>query len=288
MAPRPSRAPRGTEPILDPAAGLHPEIQDILALRSRDPGRTLAVLRRERTPPRTLVPYVIPLLAWDAVSDAAIRALRTVADKHIGAFADALLDPGEDFAVRRRVARVMAACTSQRAVESLLAGLGDSRFEVRYQCGRSLAAIIARQPRLRIDHAWVVDVVRQEVAVSRPVWGGRRRLDGSDEGEFIPLVEDPVRGRVSRSLTHVFTLLSLVLPGEPLQIALRGLHTDDQNLRGTSLEYLESVLPPEIRGLLWPFLEDDAGVRRSARPREEVVADLLRSHQSIEMRPQGT
>jgi hypothetical protein len=41
----------------------------------------------------------------------------------------------------------------------------------------------------------------------------------------------------------VFSLLSLVLPREPLQIAFRGLQSSDRQLRGTALEYLEGVLP---------------------------------------------
>jgi hypothetical protein len=79
-----------------------------------------------------------------------------------------------------------------------------------------------------------------------------------------------------------FTLLSLVLPAEPLRIAFRGLHTDDPNLRGTALEYLEGVLPPAIRDRLWPFLEDPRpAANRTIRAREEILADLLRSHASI-------
>jgi hypothetical protein len=33
--------------------------------------------------------------------------------------------------------------------------------------------------------------------------------------------------------------------------------TDDPELRGTALEYLESILPPEVRAQLWPFLEGE-------------------------------
>ena len=78
----------------------------------------------------------------------------------------------------------------------------------------------------------------------------------------------------------VATLLALVLPREPLQIAFRSLQTDDRQLRGTALEYLDGILPPAIRERLWPFLEA-APARRSTRPREEVMAELLRSHRSI-------
>ncbi len=90
-----------------------------------------------------------------------------------------------------------------------------------------------------------------------------------------------MRNRAGQSLAHVFTLLSLVLPREPLQIAFRSLYTDDQQLQGTALEYLEGVLPPPIRERLWPFLEDRGPASRRARPRDEILADLLRSNHSI-------
>ena len=64
-------------------------------------------------------------------------------------------------------------------------------------------------------------------------------------------------------MAHVFTLLSIVLPPEPLRIAYRGLHTNDTALRGTALEYLESVLPADVREALWPFIE--GGQRRASR-----------------------
>ena len=261
--------------------GLDPEIQDIIRLRSRDRDRVLAVLRRDQELTPALIPHVIPLLAWDPVADDAMRALPKVAPSHVGALADALLDPYEDFAVRRRIPRVMAVCSSQRAVDSLLLGLEDMRFEVRFQCGRALAAIVAKQPDLRVDPARVFEVVQKEVAVGRPVWEGRRLLDRLDDGKSNSFVDEFIRSRASQSLAHVFTMLSLVLPAEPLQIALRGLHVDDQNLRGTALEYLESVLPPIIREPLWPFLEDRRPAGRTIRAREDILADLVRSNHSI-------
>jgi len=67
-------------------------------------------------------------------------------------------------------------------------------------------------------------------------------------------------------------------------VAFRGLYVDDALLRGTALEYLECVLPQEIRLRLWPFLEDSRPARRSTRSRDEIIADLLRSNDSIVLR----
>jgi len=61
----------------------------------------------------TLVAHVIPLLAWDPVADDAVKALRRVAERHVGELVDALVDPAQDFAIRRRLPRVLVACQSQ-------------------------------------------------------------------------------------------------------------------------------------------------------------------------------
>jgi ATP:ADP antiporter, AAA family len=264
-----------------PSSGFDSGIQLIMALRSRDGDRVLAVLRRNEELTSALILHVIPLLAWDLVATDAIRALQKVASKHVGALSDALLDPDEDFAVRRRIPRVMAVCSTQRAADSLVLGLADIRFEVRFQCGRALAAIVAKHPHMRVGAAGIFDVVQKEVAVGRPVWEGRRLLDRLEDSEPETSVDDFIRSRANQSLAHVFTVLSLVLPPEPLQIALRGLHAGDENLRGTALEYLESILPPAIREPLWPFLEDHRPAGRTVRPREEILAELVRSNHSI-------
>jgi hypothetical protein len=169
---------------------------------------------------------------------------------------------------------------SQRAVDGLLLGLEDLRFEVRFQCGRSLSAILEKNPRVRIDRERVFDVVRKEVAVGRPVWQSHRLLDSIDP-EQRSFVDEFLKDRAGQSLAHVFTLLSLVLPTAPLQIAYRGLHTDDPKLRGTALEYLEGVLPQDLSQRLWPFLGREQQAPRDVRARDQILADLLRSNESI-------
>jgi AAA family ATP:ADP antiporter len=274
-SPQPPAHDRIREPIDDP------EVQTISDLRSRDRARVLGVLQTEEGLSPSLVPHVIPLLARDDLAEEAVRALRAVAEERVGVLTDALLDRNQPFAVRRRLARVFSVCVSQRAADGLLAALDDLRFEVRFQCGRSLAAIVQRNAGIRIDSGRVLQAVDREVAVSRPVWESRQLLDRVDDTQSRSEVDEFVDVRASQSLAHVFTLMSLILPGSPLRIAFRGLHTNDTRLRGTALEYLEQVLPPAIRERLWPFLDAPSGTGGAARPRAEVLADLVNSNPSI-------
>jgi ATP:ADP antiporter, AAA family len=272
-----TRPPQG--PVATPSI-THSDIQQINTLQSGDREGVLHVLRSDRGLSAAVIPYVIPLLASDEVSHDCIRALRSVAEERLGELIDALVDPNQPFVVRRRLARVFAVCVSQRAADGLLIGLDDLRFEVRCQCARSLLSILEKNPAVRFDKERIFAILNREVAVHKDVWEKRRLLDRL-EGDDRSFLEELVKDRASQSLAHVFTLLALVLPAEPLRIAFRGLHTDDQGLRGTALEYLDSVLPHEIRDRLWPFLEDRRMPAKARRPREETLAALLHSNESI-------
>jgi ATP:ADP antiporter, AAA family len=271
-----SQPPRAVHAEQPAAAPVDPVMYCIGELRSGDPVRVRRILEEGLQAP-ALTPHVIALLAWDAVAEDAQGALRRAGAGITGQLVDALLDGEQDFAVRRRIPRVLAAFPSSRAAEGLLLGLNDKRFEVRYRCGRALAATMERDPELPVPVDRVFAAVSRELESGRHLWEGYRLLDGLEESEMIG-------ERANRGLEHVFTLLQLVLPKEPLKICLRALHTDDEMMRGTALEYLESVLPPRIRHELFPLIEDRRPARREHRSPEEVLAELLNSHQSIELR----
>jgi hypothetical protein len=81
----------------------------------------------------------------------------------------------------------------------------------------------------------------------------------------------------------VFTVLGLVLEREPLAIAYRALRSEDVGLRGTAFEYLDVVLPVNVRDVLIPLLGDvkPGSLRPRERDRErdpkELARELLRS-----------
>lgn len=259
-----------------------PVVAGFADLRSGVAMRIRGVLVRSRPLDPRLAAYVVPLLARDDLVHDVTDSLREIAPRITGLLIDHLLDPDEDFVVRRRIPRLLAAARSRRAAEGLLDGLNDSRFEVRFRCGQALARLKHHStPELAIDSERVIAAIRREVAVGRPVWESQHAIDVVEDRHESSPVDDFLRTRANRSLEHVCTLLTLFLPEEPVRIAFRGLQTSDAHLRGTSLEYLESVLPPAVREGLWPFLDDHRPRERAARPRSEILDELLRSNASI-------
>jgi hypothetical protein len=157
-------------------------------------------------------------------------------------------------------------------------GLTTSRFEVRY---RSAIALVRRLEEGRaVTGEWweekVWEALRSEVGHERPVWEMQRLLDDFDT-EADELVQSRVGDRGVLSLEHAFRLLTLVLEPTPVRLAFKGILQDNEKLRSISLEFLEHVLPKDIRQKLWPFIGDisDHQRERSLRPVEEVVSELM-------------
>lgn len=286
LAPRAvaGAGPAATDEIPKEAVARDPLLQRIAALRSADYNQVRqALLDRAPCSPE-VVPFLIPLLAWDEVAELVIRQLRKTPCSSAGQLADQLLNPKQDFSIRRRIPRILRYCPSQLSAEALIEGLRDQRFEVRYRCGKALFAVTSASADLMIDRNRILRAVEREFYVSKTVWDSYRLLERLEDAEENLNFDEVLKDRTNKGLEHVFTLLSLVLPREPLQIAFKGLHASDLHLRGTALEYLESVLPPNIRERLWPFLDQEravSGSKLGPRTREEILNDLRRSNQSI-------
>jgi ATP:ADP antiporter, AAA family len=222
----------------------------------------------------------IELLAWDAVAPTAIQSLTGVAASRLDVLLKHLLDPEEDFAIRRRLVNALAPCRTVQAFEGLMQALSDRRFEVRYRAGRALSRMAPEIPGLQVNRERVLSVVQQEIAVGRGVWESRQLIDVGDD-EASPMEAELLRDRASRSVEHLFILLSLILPRDTLRLAFHGLHTQDAYLRGTALEYLETVLPEPIWARLWPLLEQGETQPRTGRTADQALKELVASQHSI-------
>ncbi len=258
-------------------AGLDPVAETLAELRSGDAERVLPALTRVEP---VLVAQVIRLLAWDEVSPLAREALVHQGRGITGQLVDVLVDETRDFAVRRRIPRILARLGGQRAMDGLMESLGDSRFEVRFQCGRAMDYLRQKDRELHVEAARIYEVVGRELSVSKPIWEGHRLLDQRDVMDSYSFLDDVLRERANQSLEHVFSLLAVVLEREPLQVAFRALHSEDRLLRGLGLEYLEGVLPSGLGGRL-TALVDEAPARGKGQSDEALLDRLMQSNQSL-------
>jgi hypothetical protein len=260
-----------------------PEPSVIKELHSGDPARVRTALT-SLTPTGVTLPHLIPLLAWDDVAADVIGKLRETGSAHLETLVQALLDPARPFAIRRRMPQVLVAFPSDRTAQGLFEGLTDLRFEVRYRCSSALRRVVDASPSVAPSPDSIMEAVRRETSIGRRVWAFQRLLDREHESEGGAIIDSVLRERANTSLVHVFTLLSLAHSKDAIRLAFRGLHTDDAMVRGTALEYIESLLPRDIWGNLAPFLDDDRSAQPQTRPTATILADLMDAQESIEAR----
>jgi hypothetical protein len=221
-------------------------------LRSGDPERIRAALGSSLDP--ALIGHVLPLLALDATAGQAQRALRAVSARATGQLIDAMIDERRPAVVRRRLAPVLSAVSTQRAADGLVLGLADEVLEVRARCGRSLA-------RLRADFPGAV--LPRDPLLAHAL----RELGRPDAG--------------GQGLRHVFVLLGLAGDAEAMKIASHAVHSDAPGVRGTAIEYLENVVPDPVRAQLMRRLGVDQPRPRAPRP--ETRDELLRTQVHLAM-----
>ena len=156
----------------------------------------------------------------------------------------------------------------------------DRRFEVRFYSARALYLLLSEHPELRVAPERIWETVNRELAVQRTSWQSHRLLDSRDAHSKEWYFDDQLLDRADRNLEHLFTLLSLLLPVDAVRIAFRALHTDDRQLKGTALEYLETATPAQTRNLLVPLLQADSDNRRRSAS-DGALAKLLETRVQI-------
>jgi ATP/ADP translocase len=245
-------------------------------LLSGEVDRARDALRDWSTTEAQLATFAILLLAHKELRSDAQAALRRVAPAVTGQLIDALLDPAMDVAVRLRIPRVLAGCPSQRAADGLLLGVADERFEVRYACGSALLKITEGESGISVSRERLFEAIKREARENSPDPIELDELDEDPtEAESLAFVGNLLaRDRMDRRLEYMFTILSLHLEREPLRLAFRALHHENVRHRGTALEYLESVLPGELRAAVWPFL-GETGPLPAPRPAQEILNELV-------------
>ncbi|HET9987234.1 MAG TPA: hypothetical protein VFQ65_01920 [Kofleriaceae bacterium] len=222
----------------------------IRELRSSDVRRVRAALAEPL--PTEVARIAIELVGGtnNEIATLAADALRVIAPRCTGALVDTLLDTEREERLRRRLPAIIAAGVPDLAAWGLWRGMSDPSFEVRYRCSHVLAELAIGVHLGPVNDEEVFEYVRKELLVDHDEWKART----VENDPVIALQE----ADANVGLAHVFRALGLVLPAEPLRVALHAVLTEDSALRGMALEYLESILPPDVRAQLWPLIDGSA------------------------------
>jgi hypothetical protein len=198
-----------------------------------------------------LAAFVIPLLAVAGLGRDAVDALRRMGRPAIALMGEVMSLTDASIIVRRRIPHVLRKLRGEQVIDVLTRALYADEFVVRSRAALALREVLTASGAVHPDPEHVVDLVLRELGTN-PL-----SLDSSD---------------------HVFNLLVIGTGRDSLELVRQGVRSHDQKLRGTALEYLDSLLPESLRRPMLGALSStlDLPVPGHRAP-SELDAELKRS-----------
>ena len=279
----PSRRGPFVAPPQDPVSfsELDESIRAIADLRSGNPERIETALQENNPAPYEMIPHMIPLLADNAVGALVGEAICRVAPAHTGLLLDRLLNVRTPIQVRRDLCRILRTVPTERCVAGLTLLLRDPELDLRYSAVVGLLQIFRSAHGLTLEREPYLEAAKAESIRCARRWQERTELPPSLKGGSA--FRDESDRRVAHSLAYVIAALLLAFDRDSLIIALRALADGNKAHRGTGLEYLENVLPGDLKSILWPVLCDGVLVREAISEPEEILSEIIETRPLLEV-----
>jgi AAA family ATP:ADP antiporter len=236
------------------------------------------------------VPALISLLRHRQLKAAARSVLVGYGEAAIEPLAHFMRDPDEDIWIRRHIPETLARIPSQKAVDALVAALGEQDGFLRFKA-------IAALERLRRSGAPLTFPAQTvEAAAIREgqhfftylsLYDNLRRGQSPADTLLVRALEQ----KMDRTKDRIYRLLSLVYPYRDIAAAEWMLNHGDPRGRASAAEYLDNILSAPLRKRIIPIVEDlpiEEKVRRGnvlvrTRPRdvEETLLQLINDDDQV-------
>ncbi|HUE85195.1 MAG TPA: Npt1/Npt2 family nucleotide transporter [Vicinamibacterales bacterium] len=211
---------------------------------------------------RSLIPRVIKRLAQPGLADVAVAVFAGMGDAVAGTLRDHLVDPETQVEVRREIPVVLQAIATPAAQFVLMESVLDSDSIVRHRIITALNKLGQIYPDRRVDRRLIETVLGAEIMGHYRSYQVLATL-----GARLDAAADPVVRRLTESMQQeaerVFRLLTILYPGTDMHSAYVGLTTGDPVVHDNAIEFLETVLSPQLRELIVPLF--DRGVSLAQR-----------------------
>lgn len=239
--------------------------------------------RAEGAPPRNVSPRRRAVVS-EALLDTPLRAalreavvergerLAELVDSApglVGQLTDALLSARESVDVRVLAAELLAEVPGERAVSGLRRALSSASFRVRRAAALALLEVTRAAPALRPRRSELASLGSRELR--RPA-----RPDGEENAfeRSSPFRTDARGNTIAPSLELALLLLAIDGDAEELRIALTAVTSTDSSQRGTGLEYLDNLLPGNLRQRILGLAEHPERAQASGDVGRSAVEEL--------------
>ncbi len=189
------------------------------------------------------VPIIMELLADRSACRDAVQTLAAYGPGIEDILGPRMSDPAEKPGIRRAIPDVLAQVGTQKAADILVGCLGGKDLEVEKETIEAILRIRMTRPLIEIDR----ETVRRDIVSSILICYRSAMKEEGAPGRFRP---------DEAGMKSVFDLLAMVYPVDDMIKAYQNLAQGSRRSIDYSLELLDNLLDRELRGLLFPLLED--------------------------------
>ena len=235
---------------------------------------------------RTLVPRVLERLAQPGLTDVAIAVLASMGDAIVGTLRDHLIDPSAPLDIRREIPAVLQAIGTPAAQYVLLESVLDSDTILRHRVITALNKLGQSHPERRVDTRLIETVLGAEIMGHYRSYQVLGSLGGALDARD-PVVQ-ALKDSINQEAERIFRLLKILYPARDMHSAFVGLQADDPIVQDNAIEFLDSILSPQLRALLVPLFDRGVSIAQrgqranvllgaSLGDREEAIAVMMMS-----------
>lgn len=218
---------------------------------------------------RLLVPEVLERLRDPLVVPDAVDALVEFGDAVVGTLRDYLADPAVPREIRREIPELLLRIGTASAQRVLVENLLERDTRIRFRVITALNKLAQRHPNRRIDRHHVRSVLRAEIVGlyrSHQVLGALQRHDAAPD-VVTHALHDAIRNETER----IFRMLKVMYPETDMHSAFVGLQSDNPVVHDNALEFVETVLNPELREMLVPLLDREITVDQRVQLADHIT-----------------
>ena len=231
------------------------------------------------------VPALASHLGDRTLKGAARQALVGYGEDVLDVLDGLLRDQREHVWIRRHLPATIAATPTQRALDVLIASLGDPDGFLRYKVLEAVEQMRRAHPDLVLSRPTLeAQVLKESVRYYNSLTlGFNLAAYINDDGQ--PLLVRALNDKLARTLDRIYRLLGLLYSYDDVRAARHAIETGEARRRAAAVEYLDNLLGGPIRKRVMPIIEDapleqrvrQANVILKTRQRdlEDTVAQLM-------------
>jgi HEAT repeat protein len=223
---------------------------------------------------RSMIGELIARLAEPALTSTIVSALAPFGDRIVGTLRDSIVDMEMPAEVRREIPKLLEEIGTAAAQAVLVEGVLDRDVVLRYHTIAALNRLGQAHPDRATDRKLIEMVLAAEIMGHYRSYQVLATLS-ADLSDAANPIEHGLRESMEKETERIFRLLKILYPQYDMHSAYVGLQSADPVVHDNAVEFMDSVLPPEVRTLVIPLFDRDVSVEARVATANRLLGSSL-------------